>query len=145
MTPDVNVLVAASRQDHPHHTIAHAWLVSAVSAARARTNLGLLPTVVASFLRLVTHSKIFVVPTPIGQAIAFVDALLASPGVALLGAHDEWSQLRTLCLEGSLSGNDLPDAWIAACVLQQKEVLATFDRDFVRLLPPKRLQLLKAP
>jgi predicted nucleic acid-binding protein len=51
--------------------------------------------------------------------------------------------LRALCLDQNLSANALPDAWIAACVLQQQEVLVTFDRDFVRLLPPKRLQLLQ--
>ncbi|MFW6732792.1 MAG: hypothetical protein ACODUE_13850 [Synechococcus sp.] len=26
MTPDENVLVAASRSDHPHHTVAIRWL-----------------------------------------------------------------------------------------------------------------------
>lgn len=29
MTPDVNVLVAASRSDHPHHAIAREWLEAA--------------------------------------------------------------------------------------------------------------------
>jgi uncharacterized protein len=143
MTPDVNLLVAASRADHPHHPIALAWLTQAMSHARTHADLKLLSTVVASFLRLVTHPKIFAVPTPIKQAVAFIDTLLASPGVAMLTAHDEWPKLRALCIDHNLSSNDLPDAWIAACVLQQQEVLATFDRDFVRLLPSKRLQLLK--
>ena len=33
MTPDVNVLVAAFRADHPHHTTARVWLEQAVAAA----------------------------------------------------------------------------------------------------------------
>ena len=33
MTPDVNVLVAAFRPDHPHHTPARAWLDDAVQQA----------------------------------------------------------------------------------------------------------------
>jgi predicted nucleic acid-binding protein len=61
----------------------------------------------------------------------------------MLATQDEWPKLRALCLDQNLSANALPDAWIAACVLQQQEVLVTFDRDFVRLLPPKRLQLLQ--
>ena len=32
MTPDVNVLVAASRSDHPHHWVAHSWLQDALAA-----------------------------------------------------------------------------------------------------------------
>lgn len=144
MTPDVNVLVAASRADHPHHQTALNWLTQAIAHARTHADLKLLGTVVASFLRLVTHPKVFSVPTPTVQAVAFIDGVLASPGAAMLAAQDEWPQLRTLCLAQNLKANALPDAWIAACVLQQQEVLATFDRDFVRLLPPKQLQLLQA-
>ena len=31
MTPDVNVLVAAARSDHPHHDVARDWLGEAVT------------------------------------------------------------------------------------------------------------------
>lgn len=144
MTPDVNVLVAASRADHPHHNAAHGWLLEAMEAARAGASLGMLGTVLASFLRLVTHHKVFAEPTPVVAAIAFVDALLAHPGVVMLAAQDEWPKLKKLCLDLKLSDNDLPNAWIAASVLQHKETLATFDRDFVRMLPAKQLLLLSA-
>lgn len=143
MTPDVNVLVAASRADHPHHQTALTWLTQAMGHARTHADLKLLGTVVASFLRLVTHPKVFSMPTPTKQAVAFIDGVLACPGAAMLASKDEWPKLRALCLDKNLSANALPDAWIAACVLQQQEVLVTFDRDFVRLLPPKRLQLLQ--
>jgi uncharacterized protein len=144
VTPDVNVLVAASRADHPHHDAAQTWLHSAMEGARNGIPLGLLGTVVASFLRLVTHRKVFVEPTPVATAIAYVDALLARPGVAMLASQDEWPRLRKLCLELHLSDNEVPDAWIAASVLQRQETLATFDRDFVRLLPVNQLLLLTA-
>ena len=146
MTPDVNVLVAASRADHPHHQPALRWLRQAMAQAAAQVGqaeLGLLSTVVASFLRLVTHPRVFAVPTPAGDAVAFVDALLGASGVRMLSVKDEWPRLRALCLAQQLSGNDLPDAWIAASVLQTRETLATFDRDFLRLLDPKHLVLLR--
>jgi predicted nucleic acid-binding protein len=92
----------------------------------------------------VTHRKVFVEPTPVATAIAYVDALLARPGVAMLASQDEWPRLRKLCLELHLSDNEVPDAWIAASVLQRQETLATFDRDFVRLLPVNQLLLLTA-
>ncbi len=146
MTPDVNVLVAASRADHPHHQPALRWLRQAMAQAAAqvgKAEVGLLGTVVASFLRLVTHPRVFAVPTPAADAVAFVDALLGASGVRMLSVKDEWPRLRALCLAQQLGGNDLPDAWIAASVLQTRETLATFDRDFLRLLDPKHLVLLR--
>ena len=143
MTPDVNVLVAASRADHPHHEAASTWLLASLEGARSGVPLGLFGTVVASYLRLVTHRKVFAEPTPMVHAIAFLDALLQRPGVAMLATQDEWPAMKRLCLDLGLSDNDVPDAWIAASVLQRQETLATFDRDFVRLLPAKQLVLLK--
>ena len=143
MTPDVNVLVAASRSDHPHHAMALAWLKDALAAAERGARFTLMPMVIASLLRLVTSPRVFVQPTPIADAVAFVDAIMAMPGVqsATLGA--EWHKLRQLCLEKQLTGNDLPDAWLAAAVDQQAEHLVSFDRDFRKLLPRARFTLLK--
>ena len=144
MTPDVNVLVAASRVDHPHHEVARKWLEQALAAAAAGTALTLMPMVVASFLRLVTSPRIFQQPTPIEDAVAYVDALLAGPGVNLAPLGPEWSILRELCLNKQLSGNDVPDAWLSAAVLYVGEHLVSFDRDFRRLLPRSQFTLLSA-
>lgn len=142
MTPDVNVLVAASRSDHPHHGVAHAWLNGALADATTGRTLWLLPMVVASFLRLVTHSKVFLQPTPITDAVAFVDALLGFPGVQMPEVGAEWPRLRALCLERALRANALPDAWIAAAVQQMGDQLASFDTDFRKLLKRSEFVLL---
>ena len=110
MTPDFNVPVAASRTDHPHHAAPRAWLEEAINAAGAGAAFALMPRVLASFLRRVTSPKVFQVSTPIDDAVAFVDALLASPGVQLASRGREWSKLRQLCLDKPLSGNSVPDA-----------------------------------
>ena len=143
MTPDVNVLVAASRSDHPHHKPALRWLEDAVADAAAGRGLLLLPPVVASFLRLVTHPKIFVAPTPIADAVAFVDALLALPGVRMPEIGAEWPRLRDLCVAKKLAANDVPDAWLAAAVRELGDHLVTFDADFRRLLGRAEFSLLK--
>lgn len=135
MTPDVNILVAASRSDHPHHAVARTWLEQALADGSQGVPLKLQPMVIASFLRLVTHPKIFVNPTPISDALRFIDALLASPGTAQPTLGAEWSVLRKLCADKMLAANDLPDAWLAAAVIQQGEHLVSFDGDFKRLLP----------
>ena len=150
MTPDVNVLIAAFRDEHVHHLKARDWLLDACAkSAAARIGTGqsveklhLITYVIASFLRLVTHARVFATPTPTEQAIAFLDALLDSPGIAILDSSTTWPVLRQLCLEKNLSANAIPDALIAAAVMQNKEVLVTFDRDFSRMLPPHQLQLL---
>ena len=130
MTPDVNVLVAAARSDHPHHPVARAWLEETLAEADSDTVCTLMPMVLASFLRLVTSPKIFKHPTTIEEAIGFVDALLMLPGVQLAELGPEWKRLRTLCLDKKLSGNEIPDAWLAAAVAQRGEHLVSFDRDF---------------
>jgi uncharacterized protein len=142
MTPDVNVLVAASRGDHPHHAVARTWLERAAAAAASGSTLILMPMVLASFLRLVSSPKIFQVPTPVDDAVAFVDALLAVQGVHLALLGPEWPRLRQLCIDKQLKGNDVPDAWLAAATLHLGEHLVSFDRDFKKLIGRSQFTLL---
>ena len=139
MTPDVNVLIAASRSDHPHHKTAYAWLDEAVSSCADGATLRLMPMVIASFLRLVTNPKIFVHPTPVEDAVGFLDAMFLVPGVETPYLGAEWPIMRQLCIEKKLTANDIPDAWLAAAVIQLGEHLVTFDTDFKKLL--KRAQV----
>ncbi len=134
MTPDVNVLIAASRSDHPHHKTAHACLNEAIAACANGASVRLMPMVVASYLRLVTNSKIFVLPTPVEDAMEFLDTLFAMPGVEMPSLGAEWPMLRQLCVEKNLTANDIPDAWLAAAVIQLSEHLVTFDAGFKKLL-----------
>lgn len=144
MTPDVNVLVAASRSDHPHHRIARRWLEGAASAAASGSTLILMPMVLASFLRLVSSPKIFQDPMPVDDALAFVDALLAAQGVHLASLGPEWPCLRQLCIEKQLKGNAVPDAWLAAATIHLGEHLVSFDRDFRKLIGRAQFTLLEA-
>jgi uncharacterized protein len=100
--------------------------------------------VVASFLRLVTSPKIFRVPASIDDALQFVDAVLEQPGVHLAGLGLEWPTLRQLCIDKQLTGNDLPDAWLAAATLKLGEHLVTFDTGLKKLLPRSKLTVLVA-
>ncbi|KAF1047388.1 TA system VapC family ribonuclease toxin [Xylophilus sp.] len=120
-TPDVNVLVAASRGDHPHHAPARAWLEQAVEQAGQGAPLRLQPLVVASFLRLGVNPRIFPEPTPMVDALRFVDTVLDAEGVELAVLGAEWPVLRSLCAQLALRAADVPDVWLAAAVLQQGE------------------------
>lgn len=142
MTPDVTVLVAASRCDHPHHAVAIDWLEAALASCLHGERLRLLSMVTAGFLRLVTHPRVFVEPTPLAAAQDFLTALLAQDGVEWIQLGEEWSLLESLCRQHQLTGHAISDGWIAAAVLARQEQLVTLDRDFVALLPPRQLTLL---
>jgi len=77
MAPDINVLVAASRSDHPNHSVARERLEEAIEACEGGGSIEILPMVAAGFLRLVTNVRVFPDPSPIKEAVAFIDALLA--------------------------------------------------------------------
>ncbi len=143
MTPDVNILVAASRSDHPHHGAASAWLDEALDDCEKGRPLAIFPMVAAGFLRLVTHPKVFVQPTPAEAALAFLRAVLNSPRVEMPRLGGEWPAFERLCEHHRLTGNDIPDAWIAAAVLAHHDHLVSFDKGFRRFLKAKEFTLLE--
>lgn len=144
MTPDVNVLVAASRSDHVHHAAAKQWLDEAMASCRHGGHLEILPMVAAGFLRVVTNRGAFHGPTPTGHAVAFLRALLATQGVSMPSLGPEWPAFQNLCVELNLAANDVPDGWIAAAVTVNGLHLVTFDRGFAALLRPSEYTLLGA-
>lgn len=125
---DVNVLVYAHRADVPEHEAHRTWLDL---ARRGPEPLGV-PTVVASgFLRIVTHPRIFELPTPIDEALSFLDALHRSPAVVpLTPGPGHWSAFIDLCRRIGARGNQVPDAYIAAHALEQGATLVSADRGF---------------
>ncbi|MGH8654301.1 MAG: PIN domain-containing protein [Gammaproteobacteria bacterium] len=99
--------------------------------------------VAAGFLRLVTHPKVFVQPTPAEAALAFLRAVLNSPRVEMPRLGGEWPVCERLCEHHRLTGNDIPDAWIAAAVLAHHDHLVSFDKEFRRFLKAKEFTLLQ--
>ncbi len=144
LTPDVNVLLAAFRGDHPHHAVARAWLLQQLTDASTGARLSLLPMVCVSFVRLATHPRIFAVPATAEEALAFLEALLATPGCELQALGVEWPAFAALCRAHAPQGNLVQDLWIAAAARTAGARLVTFDRDFEALLAPHERQLLRA-
>lgn len=127
---DVNVLLAAHREDHPQHRSVRAWLDS-ILAAGTQFTVPLLGW--ASFLRLATSRRIFEVPTPRAEAFAFIDAVIAQPEHLLLAPGPRHLDLlRALCDEADALGDLVPDAVIAAVAVEHSCEVVTLDRDFAR-------------
>jgi toxin-antitoxin system PIN domain toxin len=120
--------------DHSFHEPARRWLTNTMRATRPGARLVILPMVASGYLRIATNPRIFATPAQALDALGFLRQLLALPRVTFLPLGPEWPLFEDLCIQEELSGNQIPDAWIAATVLYHGEHLATFDRGFRRYL-----------
>ena len=127
---DVNVVLAAHRDDHPRYRSVRAWLDAMLAGGEQFT----VPLLVwGSFLRLATNRRIFDVPTPRRDAFAFIDALIAQPGhLHVAPGPRHLDLLRALCDEADALGDLVPDAVVAAIAAEHSCEVVTLDRDFAR-------------
>ncbi|WP_460517560.1 TA system VapC family ribonuclease toxin [Humibacter antri] len=127
---DVNVLVGAYRTGTQHHDELAEWLENAVNAPAP---LGLTDAVLAGFVRVVTHPRIFEVPTPLSLALAQASALRDASGTAVvLPGASAWSIFVGLCANGNAKGNLVADCMHAAVAIEAGATWVTLDRDFTR-------------
>jgi toxin-antitoxin system PIN domain toxin len=130
LLPDVNVLVYAHREDARDHLRFREWLDGVVGGPEA---FGLSDLILSGFLRVVTHPRVFVNPTPLDLAIRFAEALRAVPTCVRLEPGDRhWHIFTGLCREAGARGNLVPDAWLAALAIESGSEWITTDRDFAR-------------
>jgi hypothetical protein len=130
LAPDVNVLIDAYREDSPHHERVAPWLRAVVGADRP---FALFEPVLAGFLRVATHPRVFVPPTPLDAALAFVEALRAQPNALLLRAGPRHFRIfERLCRAAATRGNLVADAYLAALAIEHGCTWVTSDRDYAR-------------
>lgn len=127
---DVDLLVAAHRDDHPQHAVARAWLEELV-ASRAR--FGVAWSVWGSVLRIATNRRAFRDPSPRAAVFAFVRAVRAQPGHQPCEPGPRHLELlESICEEGDARSDLVPDAVIAAVAAEHAASVVTMDRDFAR-------------
>lgn len=129
---DTNVLVQAHRRELPRHAESLACLTRLAEGERPWA----LPVfVLGEFIRVVTHPRVFVPPSALGEAFDALESLLASPTCRVLMPAGRYAQVfARLCRKGEMRGNRVFDAQIAAvCVEHGVTDVLTFDRDFARL------------
>ncbi len=136
---DTNVLIYANRTELPLHAVARARLTELAEGAVPWA----FPVVAAwGFVRIVTQ-PIFSPPTPTGQAVEFVDRLLGSPTVRVLGPGSRhWELLRTVLDDSQVRGGLVTDAVIVTlCREHGVDTLLSNDHDFTRFPDIKLLPL----
>ena len=127
---DVNILVNAYVVDQQHSEIAFNELLRLRTGPR---ELGILPIVATGFLRLATDRRVLPEPSPIDEAVEFLDALLLAKSVRIVEpAPQYWSIFRRLVAEHGPLGPDVTDVHIAAAAMSLGAELISFDRGFAR-------------
>ena len=128
---DTNILVYAHREECEFHDAATSCMRSLAEGAQP---WGIPVSCLHEFLAVVTNPKIFSPASTVDQALAQLDAWLASPQASVLHSGQQHvSVLAELGRKAKLKGGQFHDARIAAiCLENAVAVLWTADRDFGR-------------
>ena len=133
---DVNVFLYAHRPESPDHPRYMAWLQQALLGPEP---FGVSDAVLASFVRIATHHRVFVEPTPSKVALAFCDAVRDAPAATVLQpGPDHWRLFSDLIIDSSARGNLVPDAYLAALAIEQGATFVTTDTGFARFAGLRR-------
>jgi uncharacterized protein len=128
--PDVNLLVYAFNAGSPEHTKIRAWLEQTIES---ESNYRLSNFVLSGFLRVVTHPRIFIRPSPLDRALVFCTSIRDQPNcVPVAPGAGHWDIFVRLCREAGAKGNLVPDAYLAALAIESGSELITVDRGFSR-------------
>jgi len=127
---DVNVLVYAYREDAADHRRFYEWLEDLVNGDEA---YGASDLVFSGFLRIVTHPAIFSPPSPVLDALAFVEQVRNQPNcVPVTPGARHWEVFTGLCRMSGVRGNLVPDAYFAALAIESGSEWITTDGDYGR-------------
>lgn len=127
---DVNVLVYAHREDVRDHLAYREWLESVING---NTKYGFSELVLSGFVRVVTHPKIFEVPSSLEQALTFANQIRSScQAVCIAPGAQHWSFFIRCVEHINAIGNDVPDAYHAALAMEWDCQWVTTDKGFRR-------------
>ncbi len=128
---DTNILIYAHRRESAQHQAA---LEKITAIAESDAPWALPVFVLAEFVRVVTHLRVFDPPSSLSQALDFLGELMRSPSVRLLNPTSAFATaFNEACIAGKVRGNLAFDAQIAAvCREHGIDELLTADRDFAR-------------
>jgi uncharacterized protein len=122
--------VYAQRGGTPEHEQIGSWLQG---IANGSAPFGLSTLALSGALRVLTHPRVFVNPTPLQDALAFVQALRERPNcVEIAPGPRHWTIFSELCQATEATGNQIPDAYLAALAIESGSELITTDTGFSR-------------
>jgi uncharacterized protein len=127
--PDVNILVAAHRVDHPHHAAARRVLDH-----ECADGFYLCAHTWNGFIRLVTHPNIFTTPTPLSIALNTVNEWRQRPLSRVLSdTPAAWDIFMRLCATYRAQANSVYDLHLAALAMSHRALFISSDQGFSRI------------
>ena len=103
---DSNVLIYAHREDAPGHIQYHQWLEHVLNDAQP---FGISDIVLSAVVRIATHPQIFKKPSPLKDAMKFVDQVRGCPHCLLTNQGPRhWGIFCSLVQSLKLTGNAVP-------------------------------------
>ncbi len=127
---DVNVLVYAFRKDSPHHKEIRIWFDEITEADEV---FGVSDLVFSGLMRIVTHPRVFKVPSKMAEVISFIEKIREFPNFLLaIPSERHWSIFVGLCRSSGIKGNLVPDAYHAATAIEVGATWISTDRDYSR-------------
>lgn len=128
--PDVNVLVYAHREECDRHAEYREWLEGIWAGP---SSFGVSDVVLSGCLRVITHPRIFTIPTPLETALRYVNQVRGQSNcVAVSPGRRHWGIFCDLCRVARARGNLVPDAYLAALAIESGCEWITTDRDYAR-------------
>ena len=128
--PDVNVLVYAHREECERHAEYRRWLEDLWAGPAA---FGMSELVLSSCLRIITHPRVFTIPTPLEIALRYVNQIRERSNCILISPGPRhWAIFADLCRTAQVHGNLVADAYLAALAIESGAEWVTTDRDFAR-------------
>ncbi len=130
LSPDVNILVYAHREETPQHKRYAEWLTNTINSDEP---FALSELVISGFLRIVSNPKIFKPPTPLNIAWDFIDQITQHPRCNLVRPESNHLKIfKALSKKHQLSGKLIADAYHAALVIEHGLQWVSADTDFAR-------------
>ena len=123
-------MVYAYREDTPRHAAFLAWVEVAINSPQP---YAVSEMVLGSFLRIVTHPRVFKTRSDLESALSFVRMIRGQPNAVIIAPGPRhWDLFLDICKTTDARGNLIPDAYLAALAIETGSDLITTDRDFAR-------------
>ena len=124
------MLVYSYREDTPRHTAFLAWMEEAINSPQP---YAVSEMVLGSFLRIVTHPRVFKRRSELESALSFAQMVRDQPNAVVVAPGPRhWQLFVHICKRADARGNLIPDAYLAALAIDTASDLITTDRDFAR-------------
>ena len=120
----------AHRADAADHEQYREWLEATINSDAA---YGMSDLVLSGFLRVVTHPRVFQVPSTLADASKFAAQVRDQPNrVGVTPGSHHWEIFTQLCEASGAKGNLLADAFLAAMAIEHGCEWISTDHDFSR-------------